>query len=116
MDLETLGKLDQEVTAIVNSGATGPKLWRKVIEVGVRYNPTIRSDIKTVSSENKDRRAALKDEKFGESDTKSHRHALSIPASVWYLLQIADPEIMQYPNVAEKLHQTFPWARVSEKV
>lgn len=116
LSAEDITILYQEIDRLVVSGTTGIKLWRKIIELGVRYNPTIAYDMRFIAQRNADERAKLKDQKYGESDEGGYRHAISVPVSIWYLLKHADPTIGQNPKDLVSLHKAFQQFRVSEKV
>ena len=117
-DVDALGELKKGIDNLVDSGITGPTAWRKAVDLGKKYSPVIRHEMRFIAQRNADERALLKDEKFGTNESESMRQTLGIPETIWYLLKAADPhidDVSERPKLTKRLWDTFPEFRVAEK-
>lgn len=114
-DEDSLNKLYTEINRIAESGKSSPRIWRKVADLAVRYNPRIRTDVLYCIAEAKDSRETNIDA-YGTSATKSMRSAMKFPLSLLMLIEVIDPELTKTNQGVQKLYKAFPEFASSSKM
>lgn len=115
--------LINEIDELVNKHS-GPELWEETVRLAVKRNPQIARDVLLTIKDNKEIRASMFDQKYGESTDKTMRQTMRIPQSVDDLLCIVDPENfpmskLKHPEglkVMMKLHKVLPEFFVVDRI
>lgn len=116
LTVKEIEQLDKKLTKLVETKGSGPKVWRELINLAIKYNPMIAREVYLCLRANEERRQELADPDFASNESGSFRHSSSMPESVLRLLQSYDPAYdFSTTKGIRALWQAFPEFRVSGK-